>query len=230
LFVQRTLDKLYSLILLSLPLQFLQVVLPCPIHGRDESNSLLSLAVMFGDADAVDVLLSMGAFVDHGRPDEMRTPLLEAVGARQPRMVRALLQAGADVRAATSEGSTALHILLQKSTLKPPTVVLPFGKPVPTLEKWQSLGSEILLLLCTAARVPPINALDSAGWTPLHMAADSGDATAVRALLEAGADPMSVAGISFRPLAIAEMKRHTDAARLLRAAMAEAPNAKEVTR
>lgn len=59
---------------------------------------------------------------------------------------------------------------------------------------------------------------DADGWTALDRAAGRGDAEAVRALLDAGADPLGDTPDGRTPYLIAVAAGHLDAARVLRAA------------
>lgn len=198
----------------------LQVRMPCPIHYRDELTSILSLSVHFGDAEAVKALLAAGARVDWGRPDESRTPLVDAADYRRPEIAAALLDAGADVRAANEVGMTALHVLLKASSLKatPGSGGMAMGVPKTCSQaEWVSRGDATLTALCAAPGIP-VNALDSKGWTPLLLAADSGNEHAVRTLIAAGAEVNNPGGLSMRPLEIAMRRGHAKAAAALRGA------------
>ena len=91
------------------------------------------------------------------------SPVADAAQAGDVEQVRVLLQQGADVNAAQSDGLTALH--------------------------WAALNNnrEIVdLLLYAGATIKPHTRVG--GYTPLHLAARSGHAEIARALLEAGAD------------------------------------------
>lgn len=172
-----------------------------------------------GDAEAVGLLLAVGAFVDQGCPDESKTPFLSAVLYRHTDIVRSLLAAGADVRAATSEGHTALHLLLRASSVKP---MFGSGGNKGVLLKacsdgdWRERGRAVLELLCGAEGLQ-VNALCAQGFSPLHMAADSGDAHAIRALVAAGADPKNQGGFSkpMLPAQFAASGGHQEALLLL---------------
>lgn len=91
------------------------------------------------------------------------SPVADAAQAGSVEQVRALLQQGADVNAAQSDGLTALH--------------------------WAAMNnnSEIVgLLLYAGATVRPLTRVG--GYTPLHLAARQGHAEVTGALIEAGAN------------------------------------------
>lgn len=98
---------------------------------------------------------------------------LAQVPARR-RCVELLLAAGADARAATRHGATALHAAASDR------------------DAW-------LVERLLAAGADPL-ARDAADTAPLHQAAAFGDAQTVRLLLAAGADPNAPDGRGFTPL------------------------------
>ena len=203
----------------------LQMITPCPIHCRDEAMSLLSHAVIFGDTDAVTVLLACGARVDWGRPEEGRTPFIDAAEYRRVDALKALLEAGADVCAATQDGETALHLLLKESSKKPKEGSGGIGKgvfKVCSQAEWRDRGAAILAALC-AAQGFPLNALNAMGWSPMHLAADAGDAQAIRALIAAGAAVSHLGGPLAEPLKFAMRRGDGEAIRALLEAGARLP-------
>jgi ankyrin repeat protein len=66
-----------------------------------------------------------------------------------------------------------------------------------------------------------VNANQRHGYTPLHSAAQSGDAELVELFLSAGADPRSVRDSGESPAETAEAAGHVDVARRLREVAAE---------
>jgi ankyrin repeat protein len=83
-------------------------------HGADADGGALHAAAGRGRLALVRVLLDAGADVDRRDPDTGRTPLHEAVlggpDGDAPEVVSALLAAGADVNATTSDGASALDM------------------------------------------------------------------------------------------------------------------------
>jgi ankyrin repeat protein len=123
-------------------------------------------AALKGDAEAVRALLDGGAEVDAKTRIGSYTPLHAASRAGHLPIIRMLLDAGADPRAVTTTtGVTPLHLAAASV----------------------GGGSAVAELL---ARGADPNAREAAaGQTPLMFAAAANRADAVRALLEAGADP-----------------------------------------
>lgn len=77
-----------------------------PNAGDEEGKKPLHHAVV--DYDTAVLLIGAGAGVD-ARDQLERTPLFEATGAADPRMIRLLLSKGADIEAKDQEGQTPLH-------------------------------------------------------------------------------------------------------------------------
>lgn len=84
-------------------------------RGADADGGALHAAAGRGRLALVRVLVDAGADVDRRDPDTGRAPLHEAVGGGPdgdaPDVVRALLAAGADVNATTSDGASALDMI-----------------------------------------------------------------------------------------------------------------------
>jgi uncharacterized protein len=180
----------------------------------DVNMSLLALAVSTGDHDAVNLLLDVGAHVDRGCLAHSTTPLLFAACARQDGMVQSLVAAGADLRAASTQGYTALHCALSPGRVLPTVACKSFQLPECGAAEWQRRGHNILQMLCAAGS--PLDSLNSQGLAPLHMAAAEGDVTAIRLLVAAGANAQQCSGLGSKPLAFALREGHHKAAAVLR--------------
>ena len=101
------------------------------------------------------------------------TALHIAAAAYQTQIARSLLAAGADVHARNRRGAEPLHAA---------AVGLP-GSP-----RWNPDAQTAAIVCLIEARADP-NAVDKSGVSPLHVAVRTRCSTAVRTLLEHGADP-----------------------------------------
>jgi hypothetical protein len=119
-----------------------------------------------GCSEAVAALLAESVSLE-SRAKCKWTPLVFAVRAGHPHVVAQLLEAGADVQARDSRGSTPLHRAAYGS-----------AHPDRNVEMIKSL------IHCRAA----VDARDAAERTPLHVAADNGNLRAAQALIGYGAD------------------------------------------
>ena len=138
---------------------------PNAFYNENIGSALHHAAVRFPDPREVKLLLEAGADVA-ARCGGGCTVLHEAVGgawAGNPDVVSLLLRAGADPNAVDWEGSAPLHMAWQPHTIR-------------------------LLLEAGAA----VDARDSVGKTPLFSSNDCRSASAIRALVDGGADPKAV--------------------------------------
>ena len=190
-------------------------------NARDEEgNSPLLIATYFGKHDIVRRLLERGARPSFheacalGLVDDVRRQLREMpalVGQQahdgwpplhlaaffgQPETVKALLDAGADVRAVSRNSEANLAINAAAAG--------------PSAER----RPEIVKLL--VARGTPVDGRGSPdAHTPLHEAAFNGDLPLVRLLLDSGADRTLRTGDGETALDIALKRQRSDVARLL---------------
>ncbi len=102
------------------------------------------------------------------------TLLHVAAAAYDVAVARALLEAGADVRARNRRGAEPLHYAADGG---------------PTHRLWNPTAQAAMVTTLLEAGAAP-NALDQSGVAPLHRAVRTRSTGAVRALLVGGADPM----------------------------------------
>src|SRR5262245_49563531 len=91
-----------------------------------------------------------------------RSPLADAAEQRDKAAVRALLQKGADVNGAQTDGTTALH--------------------------WAAYNDDAEIAALLVQAKANVNVVNRYGMPPLALACTNGNATTVKLLLEAGAD------------------------------------------
>jgi len=149
---------------------------------------------------ALALALIVGAFANAA---VAQSPVADAAMRRDGAEVQRLLQSGADVKAAQTDGATALH--------------------------WAAYHGDVALaelLLKAGADVATAN---RNGSTPMWLAASQGDAKMVAALLANGANANEELPLGRRPLMLAARSGSVDAVRALLEHGAEA-NAKETAR
>jgi hypothetical protein len=158
-------------------------------------------------------------------------------------LVRALVDAGADVDAKDNEGNTPLHfsvkrinrekfpaqdyegivrLLLDK---KADVHIVNVGgaTPLHTAAAFRADPSVVEMLIQAGADVNQKASASTGGWTPLHGAAARNSGSIVAVLLKHGADPMTKDARGLTALQVAEQGGFAEAAKVLRA-NAGAPN------
>ncbi|MBZ5574992.1 MAG: ankyrin repeat domain-containing protein [Acidobacteriia bacterium] len=131
------------------------------VHAR---NAPLLFAALTGDGDNVKLLLAHGADPSATPTPQANTPVAAAVTFGYADVVQTLIAAGASVTGTEGTGINLLH--------------------------WAVIADRPTVIPILIAAGASLNARDENGYTPLMYAAtiDFGDAEAVRALLQAGAD------------------------------------------
>ncbi|CAM9485924.1 unnamed protein product [Ectocarpus fasciculatus] len=171
---------------------------PGPQHRRHGPMNPLHAAAYCGNFEAAASLVASDAFdIDQGSGEYGWTALMMASGGGYSRIVRMLLNMGAQLLIADDHGATALHQSAIAGHLAVTNMLVEAGAPV------------------EAATSPHL-------CTPLHFAADNGCAASVTTLLKAGANlnaRRSPGGIT--PLYTAAWKGNVDVARLLLLAKAD---------
>lgn len=150
--------------------------------------------------------------------------LIDAVKRRDQAAIRAQLQRRVDVRAATTDGTTALHWAAHNGDLQTLTALIAAGAPVGVRNRYDISP---LWLAATNGHADVVHALLTAGADPkttrgesretvLMAAARAGQVAVMQRLLVAGADPNAVDAFRQQTaLMWAAGERHKAAARLL---------------
>lgn len=167
-------------------------------HGADINATSKSgfTALMFaaqqGDADSARILLNAEANPNETAPKSALTPLLIGTAMGRAKVVSLLLDKGADPNVVAANGFTPLHYAARrKGAVGIVTALLKHGaKPNVRLKQKRP------------TTVSP-NGIVMQGATPLAMAADINNIDAVKALVEAGADPLITTESGTSPLMLA---------------------------
>jgi hypothetical protein len=158
-----------------------------PVTVPLRSHSLLHIAVAHGSRLKVEAALKSGIPVDSLASDGM-TPLQWALVRFDTAIIDLLLANGASIDARSGEGATALMNASQ-------------AKNLPGVVYLLSRGAEV-------------DARDMRGFTALHRAAEMGSLDIAKALLEAGASPLTEAQ-GHTPRSLAEMRGWSEMAQML---------------
>lgn len=163
---------------ISFSASWIDTAAPKPSIPPLQRPTALHLAATNGDTNIASLLISSRHRVDlESRTSDGRTPLHAAVLASQLPTVSLLLDHGADIEAHDLHKRTALHLVVGSG----PSDML--------ISTSQTPSAQILILSHLLHRSASTAARETDGSTPLHIAAFEGDVTAVRVLLDAGADP-----------------------------------------
>jgi len=207
-----------------------------PQLAANSGATPLSAAVSMRHVEVVDRLIAAGVSLEQRLPGDL-TVLMVACALGLPDMAARLLSAGANVHAADAQGRSALHCaamfgftarerarlvaLLDTLLLAGAEADLPAAGATPLLlllgaraEPGSAADEDILLagldqLLDHDAR---LDAQESRGFGPLHLAALHGLMRVAQKLLRAGADPSQRDTLNRTPREIAVMRGFVDIA------------------
>jgi uncharacterized protein len=93
-----------------------------------------------GSVDGVRILVEYGAAVDGKEPSQNQTALMWAAAERHPDVVKALIEAHADLKAHTKQGFTPLHFAARVGDLESVKYLLAAGVDINILTAGQSEG------------------------------------------------------------------------------------------
>eukprot|EP00698_Gefionella_okellyi_P001118 TRINITY_DN11004_c0_g1_i1.p1 TRINITY_DN11004_c0_g1~~TRINITY_DN11004_c0_g1_i1.p1 ORF type:complete len:1063 (-),score=199.34 TRINITY_DN11004_c0_g1_i1:3-3140(-) len=160
------------------------------------SKTPLFLAARFDHVDVIKVLVHNHATLEWEDDEDGSTPLLEAVKFEQERAALALIQCGANVRAANRAGATALHLAVKNDRPKIVEALLRHNADVlaedcllSTPLHWAAEHDRVAVMVLLASRLlhEQVNKRDKFGRMPLHVAALNGQVKALEKLLYFGA-------------------------------------------
>jgi uncharacterized protein len=160
-----------------------------------------------GAIDAVRTLLAHGADVNAKESTQNQTALMWAAAEQHPNVVQALIEAGADLRAHTKLGFTALHFAARTGDMESTQVLINAGVDVnirsqPDSEPGRGAAGGRRV---ATPREAPAGALIATGGTsfpgstPLLVATVRGHVPLALFLLDHGADP-NIVDAGFTPL------------------------------
>ncbi len=146
-----------------------------------------------GSADAVRMLIEYGAAVNAKEPEENQTALMWAAAEHHPDVVKALIDAHADLKANTKQGFTAIHFAAREGDVQSIQMLLAAGVDVNFLTQAEGKTNRVTNFLGISKTTGAF------GYTPLLVAVVRGQVPTALWLLDHGADPNNLAG-GFTPL------------------------------
>lgn len=167
---------------------------------KNEEHTLLGFAVNYGDSRIVELLIKNGADVNLANK-RGNTPLHLAVSSGQIKMTELLLKHGAQISKSNHYEETPFDLAMKLKDFHVATVIMMSGQKV------EPKNQKGVPYLCIAAKqstdAEKINGLyelspqllesrDKTGKTPLLIAAEAGNFSAVKVLLSLGADVRAV--------------------------------------
>jgi ankyrin repeat protein len=153
-----------------------------------------------GSVEAVRMLVEYGAAINAKEPTQNQTALMWAAAERHPDVVKALIDAHADLKATTRQGFTALHFAARQGDLESVKVLLAAGVDVNILTQTAEGGTNRVTSQLGIAK-----SVGTIGYTPLLVAVVRGQVELALFLLDHGADP-NIGAAGFTPLQWAASK------------------------
>ena len=141
-----------------------------------------------GSADAVRMLIEYGAAVNAKEPTQNQTALMWAAAERHPDVVKAFIDAHADLTANSKQGFTPIHFAARVGDLESVKLLLAAGVDVNILTHAEGAANRVTSQLGIAKTAGTL------GYTPLLVAVMRGQVELALYLLDHGADPNNIAG------------------------------------
>lgn len=130
------------------------------------------------------------------------TALMMAAFAGNAELMHALLDAGANPLAHTTDGQSIFYFAMRESVVRRASGALTSAQTLRLLLDRRGdvfRAKTVCFMGPFAGGAVPIDKPDGDGYTPLGRAADLGDAESCRILLAAGADPKALSPVSCKP-------------------------------
>jgi ankyrin repeat protein len=180
-------------------------------------------AIRGGDVAAVRALVAADASLAAARDENGLSAVLTALYHRQPEAAAALLAAGPELDVCEAAATGRLDVLRTHLAADPDALAARSPEGFTALHLAAFLGGgEAVRLLLAAGAPANADAENPARVRPLHSATAARDHDAVRALLDAGADPDARQQGGFTPLLAAA---HADDPELVRLLLAHGADA-----
>jgi ankyrin repeat protein len=159
----------------------------------DTGATPLMTCARSGAVDAVRLLVEYGAAINAKEPKESQTALMWAAAERHPDVVKALIDAHADLTAHTKQGFTAIHFAARIGDLDSLKLLLAAGVDINLLTRTEGGANRVTSQLGIPKTVGAL------GYTPLLVAVLRGHVDLAIYLLDRGADP-NILAAGYTPL------------------------------
>ena len=182
-----------------------------PHAVKPSGETVLMAAARAGSLAVVELLLPRGVDVNAREPDRRQTALMFAAAGRHRDVAEALVAAGADVNAASTGGSTALHFAVQQTDIPTARLLLDAGASVHAAMSVRQMdqftlglvetfdGQTPLWLAITNCRKDGLEYFGSTEPHPVGLTCPANEELGIM-FLERGADPNQADGARFLPL------------------------------
>jgi ankyrin repeat protein len=170
-----------------------------PKIGIATGETPLMTCARSGSVDAVEILLEYGAPINAREPSENQTPLMWAAAEHHPNVVKALIDAHADLKAHSKQGFTPLHFAARQGDQECVQVLLAAGVDVNILTQADEGAITAPPAKGTGRTVAVKKTAGTDGYTPLLIATVRGKVPLALFLLEHGADP-NIGDAGYTPL------------------------------
>jgi uncharacterized protein len=164
-----------------------------PNTAIDTGETPLMTCAKTGSVDGVRMLVEYGAAVDAKEPADGQTALMWAAAERHPDVVKALIDAHADLKAHTKAGFAAIHFAARVGDTESIQELVAAGMDVNFLTQAQGGSNRVTSFLGIAKTIGDF------GYTPLLVAVVRGQVETALWLLDHGADPNNLTA-GFAPL------------------------------
>ncbi len=171
-----------------------------PNTGIATGETPLMTCAKSGSVDAVGLLLEYGAAINAQEPSQNQTALMWATAEHHPNVVKALIDAHADLKAHTKPGFTALHFAAREGDQECVRVLLAAGVNVNILTQPEESGITDAPARVGSGRTTAVRkTAGTNGYTPLLVATVRGQVPLALFLLDQGADP-NIGDAGYTPL------------------------------
>ena len=194
----------------------------------DDGDTLLMNASAKGDIEIVEYLIGEDVNVNVANKEKFYngTALHFASKYGHADVVKALIDAGAQVNASTDGGYTALQLASMKGYLPVVNTLLAAGADIKTKSDfgvtalhWASYKGNVQVVNALINADANVKAQNNSGWTALMVASYYGKTDVVNTFLDAGADIKTTNNDGETALILANKNSHTDIVELLEKAI-----------